>query len=72
MAQYYPVESLEDAEFLRGFNSRGEPVAFAKLSRRVAGEEPDYATQVHIVFQMSELLQYIMFRERLHAHYHGA
>lgn len=71
MAQYHPFDALEDPEFFLDFNPRGESVAATELSQTFAGGGMDYMVRVHVVFLMSELIRYIVFRERLHVHYQG-
>lgn len=61
--QYYPQESLDDAQFFRQFNTDGSisipgiPDAFAK-----SGE---YLTRPHIVFDMNEMIRYVVFRDHV-------
>ncbi len=70
MVQYHPFNALDDPEFFRDYDSRGESVSAAKLSRMVAARVGmDYTARVHVVFHMSELVRYIVFRERLYAHH---
>lgn len=69
MAQYHPFDALEDPEFFRDYNTRGESVAAVEGSKLIAGGGMDYMVRVHVVFLMSELIRYIVFRERLHAHH---
>ena len=61
--QYYPRESLEDAEFLRRFNPDG---SVAMTGIPAAFEESGaYIMRPHIVFDINELLRYVVFRDRI-------
>jgi hypothetical protein len=61
--QYYPPESLDQREFFRRFNPDGSlantgiPAAFA--------ESGAYLTRPQIVFDMSEMVRYVAFRDRI-------
>lgn len=58
--QYYPTQVLDD-EFLRQFNADGS-YAFKDMSPAIAGS---YIAHPHIVFDMAEMVRYIMFRDKL-------
>jgi hypothetical protein len=62
--QYYPVQAIEDAEFLKRFNKDGK-LKIDGLSR-VMGEIGHYFMEPHIVFDINEMIQYIKFRDKLH------
>lgn len=56
--QYYPMDALGSEDFYAGFDTKGEPVERSGMD----GCE-NYGTLPHIVFDMAELLRYIVFRE---------
>lgn len=65
-AQYIPWEKASDPAFLKGFTSEGtlpvrEDDPFAGLP------EMQYLHRPHVVFDMSELLRYVVFRDGLAA-----
>ena len=62
---YYPLESLQDVSFLNLFD-RDATINTAGLP---GAKVPDYMRHQHVVFEMGELLRYVMFRERLFDHY---
>jgi len=64
-AQYYPLDSITDVKFLNRFN-RDAAINSAMLPD---SNFPDYMRNQHVVFDMGELLRYVMFRERLFDHY---
>jgi predicted RNA-binding Zn-ribbon protein involved in translation (DUF1610 family) len=59
--QYYPPELLDDPQFPQGFNPDGSmtmpglPMALLK-----SGE---YLTRPHIVFDLNEMIRYVIFRD---------
>ena len=69
LVQYHPFEALDDPEFFREYDARGERVAAAQMSGMASGGGMEYPARVHVVFQMSELVRYVVFRERLYAHH---
>ncbi len=56
--KYYPVDSLGTEEFYARFNTSGELIEKSGMD----GCE-EYGMMPHPVFDMSELLRYIVFRE---------
>lgn len=56
--QYYPMDSLGNEDFYSAFDTRGELLE----SGDTEGCE-EYARQPHLVFDMAEMLRYIVFRE---------
>lgn len=61
--QFVPFQAVEDDEYMSQFDARGgleleEPVK--DLSRM------EYLRRPHVVFDPTEMLRYIVFRERLH------
>ena len=69
LVQFHPFEALDAPEFFDEYDARGESVAALKMSRMAPGGGMEYASRVHVVFQMSELVRYVVFRERLHDHH---
>jgi len=63
--QYYPAAVIRSSDFLKQFKADGTFVA----SDTTAMEVPNYLRYIHIVFNMDELITYIVFREVL-ADYH--
>lgn len=63
MVQYFPLDSLEDDTFLSQFSKEGQwGIEFKKgLPRKLR----KLFGQVHIVFDMGELLRYVVFRDKL-------
>jgi hypothetical protein len=68
LVQYYPFDALDDLTFLEEFNQQGESNAPAGMSQMLAARGIDYASRVHVVFQMTELVRYVVFREHLFAY----
>jgi hypothetical protein len=64
-AQYYPPESIKDVNFLNRFD-RAATINTAMIP---GSDIPDYMRNQHVVFDMEELVRYVMFRERLYDHY---
>lgn len=60
-AHYFPPESMKKAEFLDQFDLNGKFVVTGEVDFDV----PDYLTDVHVVFNMNELVSYVIFREML-------
>ncbi|MEJ5328560.1 MAG: CpXC domain-containing protein [Desulfobaccales bacterium] len=58
LVQYYPFSSLmEDNEFLKMFRKNGKI--------KMVGVPGTYLEEPHIVFDMNEMLRYILFREKI-------
>lgn len=69
VAQYYPFGLLDEAAFVERFTADGrdraviEAFAQAMAAKRIPpGAEP---AEPHLVFDMAELVRYILFRERV-------
>ena len=58
--QYYPFNSIEEERFLDTFNENAQP----ELDTPNV-PIPEYFKNVHIVFSMSELVRYVLFRDSL-------
>jgi len=56
--QYYPVDALGQDDFYSGFNKHGEPI-----STEANMDKEDYLKKPHMVFDMGEMLRYIVFKE---------
>lgn len=65
-AHYFPSNSIEKAEFLNQFDIRGKFSA----GNQVDFEVPEYLKDVHVVFNLDELITYIIYRETL-IEFHG-
>jgi len=63
--QYFPPAYIRRPEFIQQFNRDG---SFAP-GDALQVEVPDYLRQLHIVFNMNELVTYVIFRDVL-AEYH--
>jgi hypothetical protein len=62
--QYYPVQAIEDAEFLKTF-TRDAKLNFGQVSEYMARSK-GYIKEPHIVFNLDEMIQYIRFRDKLY------
>ena len=62
--QYYPPEAIEDDNFLAQFTTEGR-WNFRDIPELV-NNELDYMGNPHIVFSLSDMMQYIKFRDKLH------
>jgi Zn ribbon nucleic-acid-binding protein len=60
--QYFPFESMNDKNFFDNFMPDGK--LFMNLSGQKI-ESMSYLEDTHIVFSMHELVQYVIFRDRL-------
>jgi hypothetical protein len=61
--QYYPPEALDDPEFFRQFNPDGS-LAMTGIPAGFA-DSGAYLTRPQIVFDMTEMLRYVVFRDRI-------
>jgi len=59
--QYYPPESLKDSSFYDGFDSEGHVLEIEMLE--IPEETGSYITHPHVVFSLSEMIHYVLFRE---------
>lgn len=55
---YYPVDFLGNEDFYTGFSKAGEPVI--ETSDETL---PEYRLKPHVVFDLGEMMRYIVFRE---------
>jgi hypothetical protein len=66
LIQYHPFPAIKSDEFLSQFELSGR----VKLDPSKVAVEIDrklsYFRELHIVFDLAELVRYILFRERLH------
>ncbi|MGC9364257.1 MAG: CpXC domain-containing protein [Fidelibacterota bacterium] len=60
-AHYFPPESMKKAEFLDQFDIQGKFL----VTGEVDFEIPEHLLDIHVVFDMNELIRYILFREML-------
>jgi hypothetical protein len=62
--QYYPPKSLEDPKFVRELTSEKKADNPTKLpASKAQSLDRDYLSRPHIVFDMHEMVRYIMFRD---------
>lgn len=59
---YFPAEYVEEDEFIRNWVTAEGKLCIPQLS---GGKFPAYMADAQIVFSMQELLNYVVFRERL-------
>jgi len=59
---YFPAEFVEEDEFIRNSITAEGKIRVPQLT---GGQFPAYMADAHIVFSMQELLNYVVFRERL-------
>jgi hypothetical protein len=68
LVQFYPFEAFDDA-FLGRFDDNGRDIRFVDTCGAMNASEGDggfsYMKNPHIVFDMGELVRYVLFRERL-------
>ena len=62
MVQFYPFGAVQDKEFLSGFTKNGEMAAMDAMPHKIR----ESFKRVQIVFDMGELIRYVIFRERVH------
>jgi len=71
---YFPVDSLKDYDFYLLFEGNGQqklPAAQSEIID-ILGEGSAYMNMQHIVFDMDEVLRYVIFREVLAHQQSGA
>jgi hypothetical protein len=59
---YFPAEYVEEDEFIRNWVTAEGKLRIPQVS---GGKFPAYMADAQIVFSMQELLNYVVFRERL-------
>ena len=59
---YFPAEFVEDDDFIRNWVNEEAKLRIPKVS---GGQFPAYMSDAQIVFSMQELLNYVVFRERV-------
>jgi hypothetical protein len=59
---YFPAEFVEEDEFIRNWVTAEGKIRIPQLN---GGQFPAYMADAHIVFSMQELLNYVVFRERV-------
>lgn len=60
---FFPKHSIKNVEFLQKFNSKG---LLMTEDENLKFEVPQYLKEVHIVFDMNDLVTYAVFREMLY------
>ncbi len=63
----FPPEDIEDEKFCLQFHQNGQMI----MDDPPAIEGVEYMRTPHVVFHMTELIRYVMFRERLNGFYGG-
>lgn len=69
VTQYVPFDLIEDDEFILRFDADGQDTSFTNAMddwSDLGVDSFSYMSNPHIVFQMSELQRYVLFRERLY------
>jgi hypothetical protein len=61
--QFYPDEALEDEDFYDEFDINGKKKQNEFINQ--FDKRGQYLTEAHIVFDLDELLKYVVFRENL-------
>jgi hypothetical protein len=59
---YFPAEMVEEDDFIRNWVTEEGKLRIPQVS---SGEIPAYMAEAHIVFSMQELLNYVVFLERV-------
>jgi len=60
---FFPSESMKKDKFLEKFDENGKMII---EEDKIDFDPPEYMYDVQVVFQMDEMLNYILFREYLH------
>jgi len=70
LVQYYPFNAVEDNEFLNQFSKEGEssPEVINSIPRKLR----EHYKRIHIVFDMEELIRYVIFRDKIAELWRGA
>jgi hypothetical protein len=63
LVQFYPFEAIEDREFLKQFTREGE--YSSALINMVPRKLREPYKRIHLVFDMEELIRFVIFREKL-------
>jgi hypothetical protein len=62
MVQFHPLENLRDEELLERFTEEGEITGMENLPCKLR----ETFKRIQIVFDVGEMVRYIIFRERVH------
>ena len=69
VVQFFPFDAIDDAEFLERFQADGTDSivtnALGLAQPRGMSLDVEYMRTPHIVFDMGELVRYVLFRERV-------
>jgi len=70
LVQYYPFNAVEGNEFLNQFSKEGEwsPEVISSIPRKLR----EHYKRIHIVFDMEELIRYVIFRDKIAERWKGA
>ena len=63
LVQFYPFDVMEDDEFLKQFSKEGE--WGSELIEFIPRKLRQPYKRIHIVFDMGEMVRYVIFRERI-------
>ena len=61
---YYPAEVIDNDGFLKNFTADANVIMGSGSARQGGGD--NYQLRPHIVFDLGELVRYVLFRERLY------
>lgn len=72
VVQYFPFEALDDPEFVKRFDTDGTDRMVASAFKSMPAQlgnslASSYMQHAQIVFDMAELVRYVLFRERVAA-----
>lgn len=69
VVQFFPFDAIDDAEFLERFQTDGTDSivtnALGLVQPKGMSLDVEYMRTPHIVFDMGELVRYVLFRERV-------
>lgn len=66
LVQYHPFPAIQSNEFLGQFDLNGHVRLDPSKLTQTIDRKLKYFSDLHVVFDMAELIRYIVFRERLH------
>jgi hypothetical protein len=64
MIQFYPFQAIDDKEFLHQFSKEGE--YSNEMFKTLPKELRETFKRIHFVFDMEELIRFVVFRDKLH------
>jgi hypothetical protein len=66
LVQYHPFPAVQSEDFLKDFDAAGRPRLQSEKLATEIDRKLKYFSEMHVVFDMAEMMRYIVFRERLH------